>query len=140
MLPTRHGRNGRPETSWMLLPKLYVYIGALATFAVGALFGGGFYKTSGSRGTMTPMFRTYASVKPVVLVTGGLGFIGSHVVEDLLANNFEVVVYDDMSNGKNFNRGAAAVLVKDITIVDDFSYIVHEVCRYSHAFARHSVS
>lgn len=32
-----------------------------------------------------------------------------------------------MSNGKNFNRGSAAVLVKDITVVNDFSYIVHKV-------------
>ncbi|KAJ8566414.1 hypothetical protein ON010_g6710 [Phytophthora cinnamomi] len=32
-----------------------------------------------------------------------------------------------MSNGKNFNRGAAAVLVKDITVVDDFSFIIHKV-------------
>lgn len=39
----------------------------------------------------------------------------------------QVVIYDDMSNGKNFNRGSAAVLVKDITVVDDFSYIVHKV-------------
>lgn len=34
-----------------------------------------------------------------VLVTGGLGFIGSHVVELLLARQFGVIILDDESNG-----------------------------------------
>ena len=33
-----------------------------------------------------------------VLVTGGLGFIGSHTVVELLNANYEVVVIDDLSN------------------------------------------
>ena len=33
-----------------------------------------------------------------VLVTGGLGYIGSHTVVDLLNNNYEVVVVDNLSN------------------------------------------
>lgn len=41
-----------------------------------------------------------------------------------------MVIYDDMSNGKNFNRGTAAVLVKDITVVSDYSFIVHKVSKY----------
>jgi UDP-glucose 4-epimerase len=38
-----------------------------------------------------------------VLVTGGAGFIGSHIVEHLLANGHEVAVVDDLSSGKREN-------------------------------------
>ncbi len=35
-----------------------------------------------------------------IVVTGGGGFLGSHVVKELLAKNNEVIVLDDFSNGK----------------------------------------
>lgn len=38
-----------------------------------------------------------------VLVTGGAGFIGSHVAERLLASGHEVAVVDDLSHGKTEN-------------------------------------
>src|SRR5215211_7930354 len=43
-----------------------------------------------------------------VLLTGGAGFIGSHVAEHLLARSHEVVVVDDLSSGKaeNLPEGA----------------------------------
>jgi UDP-glucose 4-epimerase len=41
------------------------------------------------------------------LVTGGAGFIGSHVVEALLARGDEVVVMDDLSSGRRENLAAA---------------------------------
>lgn len=37
-----------------------------------------------------------------ILVTGGLGYIGSHTVVELLQNNFEVVIVDDLSNSERF--------------------------------------
>lgn len=35
-----------------------------------------------------------------VLVTGGMGFIGSHTVVELLENNYEVVIVDNLVNSK----------------------------------------
>lgn len=37
-----------------------------------------------------------------ILVTGGLGYIGSHTVVELLNNNFDVVIIDDLSNSEKF--------------------------------------
>jgi UDP-glucose 4-epimerase len=34
-----------------------------------------------------------------VLVTGGAGYIGSHTIKELLAKNYEVLTYDNLSNG-----------------------------------------
>ena len=42
------------------------------------------------------------------LVTGGAGFIGSHLVATLLARGDDVVVLDDLSSGKRENLDAAA--------------------------------
>ena len=38
-----------------------------------------------------------------VLVTGGAGFIGSHLVDKLLEDNNEVIIIDNFSNGKKEN-------------------------------------
>ena len=37
-------------------------------------------------------------MKRKILVTGGLGYIGSHTVVELINNGFEVVIIDDLSN------------------------------------------
>jgi len=47
-----------------------------------------------------------------VLVSGGAGFIGSHVVEAYLAAGDEVSVLDDLSTGKAENVPSAAKLVR----------------------------
>ena len=55
------------------------------------------------------------------VVTGGAGFIGSHVVDALLARGDEVLVLDDLSNGKRENVADGARLeVVDIREPLDF--------------------
>lgn len=47
-----------------------------------------------------------------VLVTGGAGFIGSHVADELLAAGHQVVVLDDLSSGKREQVPARAEFVE----------------------------
>lgn len=54
-----------------------------------------------------------------VLITGGLGFIGSHVVDLLLHRGFSVTILDDESNGHNHNRFANELVPHDITVIGD---------------------
>ena len=52
-----------------------------------------------------------------VLVTGGAGFIGSHVADALIARGHDVTVLDDLSGGFRENVPAAAEFV-DASVVD----------------------
>lgn len=45
-----------------------------------------------------------------ILVTGGAGFIGSHLAEHLLAEGHRVTVLDDLSTGSEANVPAGARL------------------------------
>ncbi len=72
---------------------------------------------------------------PVSLVTGGAGFMGSHVAEQLLRNRHEVVVLDDLSGGFSDNVPAGARFIQG-SVVDQelvnrlfstysFDYVYH---------------
>ena len=52
-----------------------------------------------------------------VLVTGGAGFIGSHVADALIARGHDVTILDDLSGGFRENVPAAAVFVSG-SVVD----------------------
>jgi nucleoside-diphosphate-sugar epimerase len=41
--------------------------------------------------------------KNTTIVTGGAGFIGSHLTEELLKRGYEVIILDDLSTGKRGN-------------------------------------
>lgn len=47
-----------------------------------------------------------------VLVTGGAGFIGSHVVDLCIQNGYEVIIVDDLSTGRESNLNPAAKLYR----------------------------
>jgi len=57
-----------------------------------------------------------------VLVTGGAGFIGSHLVERLLADGHHVIVIDNFSTGRALNlrhvRDNPNLTVRDADVAD----------------------
>ena len=59
---------------------------------------------------------------PKVLVTGGAGFIGSHLVERLLANGHAVTVLDNYSNGTLSNlddiKDDRRITIQQVDIAD----------------------
>src|SRR3981081_4040521 len=69
------------------------------------------------------------------LVTGGAGFIGSHVADELLSRGHKVVVLDDLSGGFEDNVPSGAVFVKgsilDAELIDrlfdrySFTHVYH---------------
>ena len=44
-----------------------------------------------------------------ILVTGGAGFIGSHVVDFLIKENHDVIIIDNLSSGQKENINKKAV-------------------------------
>lgn len=81
-----------------------------------------------------------------VLVTGGAGFIGSHVVDRLVHEGFAVRVLDDLSSGKlsniqaHLDSGAAEFAKGDIRDQETVKEAVKGVCGVVHLAAQISVS
>jgi dTDP-glucose 4,6-dehydratase len=63
-----------------------------------------------------------ATSRPRALVTGGAGFIGSHLCERLLSEGYRVVCMDNLSTGVLEN--VAPFLASEA----DFEYIDYDVC------------
>jgi UDP-glucose 4-epimerase len=77
--------------------------------------------------------------KEIFLVTGGCGFIGSHIVDKLIEEKKEVVVLDNLSTGtlKNLNHSATfyhgdasdKILVNQIFQQHKFDYVIHQASK-----------
>lgn len=77
--------------------------------------------------------------KGIVLVTGGAGFIGSHIVDELLKRGFPVKVLDNFFTGKMENLDYARALGRSLEVIKgdirdkkivtrsmkDVSYVIH---------------
>ncbi|OAA94202.1 NAD-dependent epimerase/dehydratase family protein [Clostridium coskatii] len=73
-----------------------------------------------------------------VLVTGGAGFIGSHIVDTMIEKGYEVCIIDNMSHGKERNINNEAKLykmdIRDSKVIDIFQiekpdYVIHEAAQ-----------
>ena len=80
-----------------------------------------------------------------VLVTGGAGFIGSHIVDLFIENNYNVVIVDDLSSGREKNINKKAQFYK-LNVADQKGlsqvfkqekpdYVCHEAAQISVSFS-----
>ena len=60
---------------------------------------------------------------PTAVVTGGAGFLGSHLCDKLLKENFKVICVDNLSTGSTDN-------ISHLSGNDNFSFIKHDVTNY----------
>jgi UDP-glucose 4-epimerase len=71
--------------------------------------------------------------KKTVLVTGGAGFIGSHVVDTLVNHGFDIKVIDDLSTGKlsnierHINSGKVSFIKGDIRDDSVIKQVIHGI-------------
>ena len=70
-----------------------------------------------------------------ILVTGGAGYIGSHVVLELCDEGYDVVVLDDLSLGNESSVDKRAELSKDRRLIKILKKVIPEVDAIIHLAA-----
>ena len=64
-------------------------------------------------------------MKKKILITGGAGYIGSHIVELLLKKKFEIFVIDNLSRGyKKFLNKKVSLIKTDIKDISKINKIL----------------
>jgi len=71
---------------------------------------------------------------PTSLVTGGAGFIGSHVADELISLGHKVVILDDLSGGFEDNVPREAVFVKGSILDHDLIERLFERHRFTYVY------
>jgi UDP-glucose 4-epimerase len=74
-------------------------------------------------------------LKPISLVTGGAGFIGSHVTRELLQLGHQVVVLDDLSGGFEANLPAGITFIQGS--ITDTEKVASLFANYSFDYVYH---
>jgi len=78
-------------------------------------------------------------MKNTVLVTGGAGFIGSHIVDEFIKDDFDVIAIDNLSSGKRDNLNPLARFkygdIRDKNFLEkifkdyNIDYIIHQAAQ-----------
>jgi UDP-glucose 4-epimerase len=61
-----------------------------------------------------------------ILVVGGAGYIGSHIVKDLCDNNYHVIVYDNLSEGHREAVSCNDFILGDINDINTLNSVFEE--------------
>ena len=73
-----------------------------------------------------------------ILITGGAGFIGSHIVDKLIEQGYEVIIIDNLSTGKKENLNSKAkffeLSITDTKIEEVFKqekpeFVIHQAAQ-----------
>ena len=79
-------------------------------------------------------------MKKTVLVTGGCGYIGSHIAVSLLENNYDVVIVDNLSNSyKSVPEKISKITHKSLDFVNSDITDSHSLKIIFEQFNIHSV-
>ena len=78
---------------------------------------------------------------PTCLVTGGLGYIGSHICLELLSNNYDIIIIDNLCNSKiekldlikKYTKSSNKIMFHQIDLVD-FNDLLNVITDYYKLF------